>query len=687
MVYNEKYCEINKVRLMMKTHSASKQNKGKNPEEFFARKNLTFKLTAVLLAIAAVQLVVFTVSAKMGKYFSLGEITINKTELYATAVITVAVGFLLAFGCAYAFLNNVRTQFSEISKDATSKVSNMLEVAGKTMAIFEIYENRNEVYITKQLFEMLCEPDESVKINGFIPMNVFEAKFSKLKRYYAPNYSTATHKYYHIEEDSQYSKWVRMTTVTGDGKIFGLFEDVSEEMLTKNKMEFERDYDVLTSLFNRRAFHAKMQKLLSNREAVKVGAMFSIDLDNLKHINDNYGHYYGDEYLRSMAAALNEACGKNALISRFGGDEFVVFVYGFESKKEIRDIIVNINITVGKKLLVLPDGDTMRLSASGGVAWYPEDSESYMRLINYSDFAMYTVKKGGKGGFAEFSLVDYENNTKLKGTSGLIRSFINKKEFEYTFQPIVDAQTGDIFAYEALLKSKHPMIKSPKQLFDLSKSQMELYEIEKMTWNEALSAFDELRAKPSVKLFINSISDQALDVDDMNQIRRNYCHLLKQVVLDLSNAGNANIEYTKMKQAFISEWGGEVAIADFGTGSYSDDVITDIAPEYLKVDISITQNLYRDDNRHKFVEGLVAFAHQRGIKVIAEGIEKPEDMFTLIDIGVDYLQGYHLARPSSAPPKMLAIATTQISAYNKKKAGIRKMTYMEENDAPTNISS
>ena len=251
--------------------------------------------------------------------------------------------------------------------------------------------------------------------------------------------------------------------------------------------------------------------------------------------------------------------------------------------------------------------------------------------------------------------------------SGLLEEFIVNKAFKYSFQPIVDAKTGNIFGYEALLKSTHPAIKTPKQLLAMSKSQRDFYQIEKLTWTESLRAFEEINPEPNVKLFINSIADQCLDQEDMNEIKREYCHLLKQVVVEVENAGEPNMEYTKSKANFLSQWGGQLAVADFGIGSYSESSIKTMGPGYLKVDLSITQNLYRDDNRLKFVESLVAYAHQRNMKVIAEGIEKPEDMFTLIDIGVDYLQGYHLARPSFAPPKMLAIATAQISNYNKKK--------------------
>ncbi|MFV0518011.1 MAG: EAL domain-containing protein [Aminipila sp.] len=556
---------------------------------------------------------------------------------------------------------------SSTSTTSASKMSNVLDVAGKSMGIFEYFEKTNQVYVTKHLFSILEENDPELLKTGLIPANVFNAKMSKLEKYYIPSYSTDNIQFFHIEHDLSPSRWIRLTTVGEANRTIGLIEDVTEDMLRKNKMKFERDYDVLTSLLNRRAFNNNLQKLFSKSDEIKVGAMVSIDLDNLKVINDTYGHECGDEYIRAMANVLNASSKTNTIISRIGGDEFCLFMFGYNNKEEIRAEIIRLNISINNYPFKLPNGSLTNLSASMGASWYPSDSLSASQLIKYADFAMYTIKKTTKSSFAEFVLQDYENSSKVSGKSDHLGEFIKKRMFEYTFQPIISAKTGDICAYEALLKSNHPAIKNPKQLFELAKSSLDLYEIERLTWIESLTAFDSLGALPSIKLFINSIPNQLLTNDDKKSLERNFCHLLSQVVIELNDAGRANLDLSKEKYDFVKQWGGQVALGDYGTGTYDNNAFQTISPKYLKVDISITQNLYRDNNRHKLVESIVAFAHQRGVYVIAEGIEKPEDMFTLIDIGVDYLQGYHLCKPMTNPPKKLAITTAQITNYNKRK--------------------
>lgn len=700
--------------------------KAKKLVKYFNFNSLSLRLLLLLFILVAIELIVFMSSIRVNNLLSKIDTIAISTEtltpislsisireiLYTTIIAASVSGTIIAIIITKIFISPIKkvikivknsdpmypitfektniTELDELtqkiellssnSADIATKMSNVFDAAGRSMAIFEIYKLIDKTYITKHLFPILEESDTALYKTGFIPSNVFRAKMSKLDKYLIENQSTKNSKIFHLESGNNSSKWIRITTIQDQNKDLGLVEDITEEMLRKTKMEFERDYDILTSLLNRRAFYSSLQVIFSTPNKLKVGAMLSIDLDNLKFVNDTYGHDYGDEYIRSMANVLNATCNSNTIISRLGGDEFAVFMFGYKSKEEIRTEIIRLNIAINNKTFTLPDGTITHLSASGGVAWYPNDSTSFAQLIKYADFAMYTIKKTTKGAFSEFILKNYEENSYLTGISEHLEEFIKKRMFEYTFQPIISAKSGAILGYEALIKSKHPFIKTPKQLFELAQSRIELYEIEKLTWNEALTAFEKLNAMPTIKLFINSISDQLLDTEDENCLQRNFCHLLKQVVIEINEAGNSNLEHTKSKSNFIHNWGGEIAIGDYGTSSYDEDSFNTISPKYLKVDISITQNLYKDDNRLKLVKGIVTFAHQRNVSVIAEGIEKPEDMFALIDIGVDYLQGYQICKPSQNPPKKLAITTAQISNYNKRKSEQLNLTLKEDKE-------
>lgn len=552
--------------------------------------------------------------------------------------------------------------------DSSSKMSNILDVAGKRMAIFEYYKSSSQVYITKHLFLLLEEPDLSLHITGFIPANVFDAKMSKLEKFLVSSQSTKNNMVFHLDKPSSASKWIRLITIHSENQVLGVLEDITDEMLAKNKMEFERDYDILTGLLNRRAFFAKVEKLFSNPEEIQIGAMFSLDLDNLKNINDSYGHHYGDEYIRALSNVLNITCRKNTIISRLGGDEFALFMHGFSSKEEIQKEILRLNIAIQNHSFTLPDGTNIQLRASAGVSWYPDDSTSYMQLIKYSDFAMYSVKHTTKGAFAEFHLNDYEKDSYTTEMSVFFDEFMKHRTFEYHFQPILDAKTGDIFGYEALLRSNHTAIKTPRHLLELAVSPSQLYDIEKITWFSGIKTFNELKVAPSSKLFINSIPEQQLTGSDTSELERSYCHMLNRIIIELDYGGGVNAKYTRSKQDFIRNWGGEIALGDYGTGSYNEDMMTEISPKYIKIDLSITQNLTRDENKLKLIKSIITYAHQRNALVIAEGVEHQEDMFALLDVGVDYLQGFYICKPSPKPPLNFAIIKSQILNYRNRNA-------------------
>ncbi len=547
------------------------------------------------------------------------------------------------------------------------KIAKILEDAANPISAYWHFEDQKKVYVARNFFELIGENEVSMAEDGWIPANVFISKIEKIKKKAVAHRGDGNGDLYNVEIEEGNFKWIRITSYSEDNLSYGIVEDLSDEVLKRSKMEFERDYDILTSIYNRRAFYEQMQILFNNPQKLKKSAMISIDLDNLKKINDEYGHELGDEYIRIMANILKSNLPKNSVVSRFGGDEFCIFVHGFDTEKEIRLELAKLDQVLKNKTFAITPKETMTLSASGGIAWYPADSESYSQLIKYADFAMYSIKKTTKNGFAEFFREEYEKAIDVHSNLEAFDEFITNKMYEYTFQPIVDAKSGEIAAYEAFINSKHPMIRNTRQLFEQANTKLQMYQLENLTWNEALKSFEDLGVKPTTKLFINSIPEQLLNISDMNEIKRNYCHLLNQLVIEISNASSMNMEMTKAKEAFLKEWGGSVAIGDYGRNTCDYEVLSDIKPSYVKIDITLTQNISTDYNRRQLVEGLVSYAHKKQISVVAEGVENAEDMYSLIDIGVDYLQGYYIARPSVQPPKNLGILEAQIVNYTSKK--------------------
>ncbi|VHR83929.1 signaling protein [Clostridioides difficile] len=229
--------------------------------------------------------------------------------------------------------------------DSSSKLSQIIEMVDMPIGAFELYKNAENVFCTKD---------------------------KKLK-------------------------WIRMNIFEDELKVLGVVVDVTKEFIEKRKIEYERDFDILTNLLNRRAFHSQIQEKFKNKDELKIAAFIMWDLDNLKYINDTYGHDAGDEYIRCAADILKKFISWNGIVSRLSGDEFYVFIYGYESKDSIRDIINSVKKQMNNTLLKLHDGTEFKIRASAGISWYPDDSTNYDELMRYADFAMYQIKNTIKG--------------------------------------------------------------------------------------------------------------------------------------------------------------------------------------------------------------------------------------------------------------------------------------------------
>lgn len=541
------------------------------------------------------------------------------------------------------------SRLSNSTEDVTAKLAAILDLSGRNMALFEIRESIEKVYITQRLFSILDEADPALHKTGLIPMDVFKEKLAKFENYIVPEYSTKISTMFQFETRQGTSRWIRLTTLAGDQSTLGLFEDVSDEMLKKTKLEYERDHDMLTSLYNRRAFIRQVSALFAYPDKLKSAAMVSIDLDKLKIINDKYGHEYGDKYIRKFGNLLNATLPKNSLIARFGGDEFIFFLYGFESQEALKHEIIKLNIAISNTYLKMIDSTEVALSASGGIAYYPSHSLSPDLLMKYADFAMYTVKRGTRGAFAEFNMDDFEKNSEVFDNSELINEFIQRKLYEFTFSPIIDAKTGALFGYKKILKSSHPQITSEKVLLDLAKTDEEKQKLEKFLIEESLKAFSTLPNKDTVKVFINTVPSQALLEDDYTEISNKYADLLRHSVVQL-RASLGPSEITEIKLKRIKLFGGALCLSGYGVEQYDNEFLDSAEPRFLKLDLSLTQSLIRDFSASKLIESLISSAHQKNICVVAEGVPTQEIAFSLADLGVDFIEGPFITKPSMQPP-------------------------------------
>lgn len=535
---------------------------------------------------------------------------------------------------------------SDVAESA-SKLSQIIEMTSDSIGAFEIHKGDRQVFYTKRFFGVLqVDAHES---DGYMALEEFRRLLNGVP-YTVEDHTDDRWEVLFCPDGKDSPRWARLRVLEDKSRVLGVAEDVTKEILEKRKIEYERDYDILTNLLNRRAFHSEMEYIFSNPNQIKTAALLMMDLDNLKYVNDTYGHDYGDQYIQLAARVLQESASPTAIVSRMSGDEFYMFLWGHDGREPIQSILADLRVQMAQTILPLPDNAAIRLRASAGIAWYPDDSENYQELIRYADFAMYTVKNSVKGEFSEFDLAEYQKNSYLLRKREELNKLFDNRLVEYYYQPIVDVKTGEVFAYEALMRSKLETLKSTLEILSLARSQSKLLQIEQLTWFEAIRFFDRFPAVPaSCKLFINSVANQELSKDDKNRLLEEYGDKMDRVVMEITESEKSEQFYTANKRDWLKNHGGQMALDDFGTGYNSETMLLNVAPDYIKVDMSIVRNIHRDPNRQQILLNLVSYAHGRDIKVIAEGVEDKEEMNLLVRAGVDYLQGYYLGRPSPIP--------------------------------------
>ena len=544
--------------------------------------------------------------------------------------------------------------------ESASRLQKIISIADVGIAAFEYDTNSHTIHFMGSINEILKMPPETCQR---IPAE-------KIKEAVAERYTIelqVTQDEYKIYSLShkQLDYWLSMKLLEEKDRIIGVFTDVTKEMKERRKLEYERNYDILTTLMNRRAFSEIMENKLKHPSVMKVAALLMLDLDNLKFINDSYGHDWGDTYLKNMAESLKRIKWEKKITARLSGDEFIVLLYGADTQDELRKEFDQLYIDMNTFKMELPNGERVNVRASGGVAWYPIDSTEYSTLMRYADFAMYQVKNTSKGKYLEFNREQYERDSYLLEGGKELNRFLEERKVEYHFQPIVNAKDGSVFGYEAFIRPKTEMLKTPKELLSVARVQSKLYQIEKMTWFEVMQSYEESRETiGDVKIFVNSIPSQVLSDRDKYQFEQRYGHLISNMVIETTYRVEEDIQNSLKGSSWLQRYHVQTALDGFGSSYNNEKLLLSLSPDYIKIDRELIRNIDLDTNRQMIVGNVITYAKKNNIKVVAEGIETREELQMAICLGADYLQGYYLGIPSKTPTKLALSVTEMIQDVN-----------------------
>lgn len=289
-------------------------------------------------------------------------------------------------------VNNL-PEFAHLSKNINEMVNTLLDVTDKMFAMcskanlplgfYEYYATMDRVVVTKNTAKLLHLSDEEFRTLAENKA-LFEQKLEDIR-------SELVNEERHIYKLPWAEAYVRMEVVKHKKGLMGIIVDKTNDYLEKQALEYERDRDAMTGLFTRRKFYREMQRLLSTPGKVGHAALVFVDANGLKRINDSFGHEAGDSYLCQISAMLTLHSTTNSLLCRFGGDEFLLFVYGCADKAELRAVLDSLQEGMEHNTMVI-NGEAVPVSSSLGVALYGEDACSLNELIKLADARMYHNK-------------------------------------------------------------------------------------------------------------------------------------------------------------------------------------------------------------------------------------------------------------------------------------------------------
>jgi diguanylate cyclase (GGDEF)-like protein len=422
----------------------------------------------------------------------------------------------------------------------------------------------------------------------------------------------------------------------------------------------EANFDALTGLPNRRLFYDRLD--MEIRQAQRNGtqlALLFLDLDRFKEVNDTLGHHVGDALLLEAAQRIKHIVRDYDTVARLGGDEFTVILTEQHQSFDIGAIAQKL-IDQLSRPFILGESEAF-VSASVGIAMYPEDATTVNELVKNADQAMYAAKTAGRKCFRFFTKTMQESAIARMALAKDLRHALEDQQFEVYYQPIVDIDSGKVHKAEALIRWHHPQrgMVSPAEFIPVAEDIGAIHGIGDWVFAQAAEQVARWQAQFGVDFQISINKSPVQFSADAHSRGHGHAGWITQLQ-DLGIAGNSVVieitegilmdsnEQVAKSLLKFRDAGIQVAIDDFGTGYSSLAYLTKFDIDYLKIDQSFTRNLAPHAPDLALCEAIIVMAHKLGLKVIAEGVETEQQRALLQAIGCDYGQGYLFSRPLTA---------------------------------------
>ena len=453
-----------------------------------------------------------------------------------------------------------------------------------------------------------------------------------------------------------YPEWLSIKSITDINNQVthhvAVFHDITDHKNSIDKIQFLSSYDVLTNLPNKANFESYLENSISETGKGKSKhAIVNIDLDDFMMINDSLGHAKGDAVIKAVAERLSSSVRGMDLISRVGGDEFLIL---YKNIKEVNDLEMMAKrlLQVFKKPFRIGTDD-VHITASMGIAIYPFNGMSASELIKNSDIAMYKAKEKGKSKYHFFTSELGKAITESINIENNLRTALEEKRYVLHYQPKVDTRTSQITGAEALIRMAGndgslispgkfiPVLENSEMIYDVGYWVLETAVATLKQWHSSFTK----QLSISVNLSARQFQHENL-VEKTSRILNKYDLPAENLVLEITETTiMSNLDRAVRVMNDFSKRGFSLSIDDFGMGYSSLGYLKEFPVNEIKIDRSFISNLPENHTDAAIVKTIISLAENLNFNLVAEGVETEEQKFFLENNGCEYMQGFLFGKP------------------------------------------
>ncbi|MCH8346206.1 MAG: PAS domain S-box protein, partial [Chloroflexi bacterium] len=455
-------------------------------------------------------------------------------------------------------------------------------------------------------------------------------------------------------------RWVRTSSrpVFEEDRLVGLravMMDITERKQAEETIKHLAYHDALTDLANRTLFQDRLTVALAQaRRKRRMAAVMFLDLDQFKVVNDTVGHALGDRLLQGVAERLTGLVRDGDTVARVGGDEFTLLLQEVERAEEVAEVAERVLDALRQPWEL--NGHEFRITASIGIAMFPNDGEDADSLLRNADTAMYRAKDQGRDNYKLYTPAMNTRIVERLALENSLRHGLERGEFLVYYQPQVDIASGRIVGMEALVRWQHPErgLVFPAEFIPVAEETGLIVPLGEWVLRTACAQNKAWQAAgyPPMRVAVNLSARQFQQrdlVEVVDEVLKETGLEARWLQLEITEGiAMQDVESNIAVLRELRQMGVQIAIDDFGTGHSSLSYLSRLPIDVIKIDQSFIQDLTTDPNGAAIARSIIVMAHNLKLKVIAEGVETEEQLAFLKKRRCDEMQGYLFSKPAPA---------------------------------------